>query len=87
MTLNSAGLMTLQGVGFTLAGAVAQALGPATAIALAGGFGVTATLVLLRPDLRSKPTAHQTPEAPRAEAGIGPGAVALTPESPPIPPQ
>jgi MFS family permease len=54
MTLNSAGLMTLQGVGFTLAGAVAQAVGPATAIALAGGCGITSTLVLLRPDLRPK---------------------------------
>jgi hypothetical protein len=52
MTLNSAGLMTLQGVGFVLAGAIAQAFGPATAIALAGGGGITATLVLLRPEAR-----------------------------------
>jgi len=62
MTLNSAGLMTLQGVGFTLAGAIAQAVGPATAIALAGGCGITSTLVLLGPDLRPNPTPHQTPE-------------------------
>src|SRR6266498_4206296 len=62
MTLNSAGLMTLQGVGFTLAGAIAQAVGPATAIALAGGCGITSTLVLLGPDLRPNPTPHETPE-------------------------
>ena len=52
MTLNSAGLMTLQGVGFTLAGAIAQAVGPAIAIAIAGGLGLAATTVLLRYDLR-----------------------------------
>lgn len=52
MTLNSAGLMTLQGVGFTLAGAIAQGIGPAIAIAIAGGLGLTATTALLRSDLR-----------------------------------
>jgi hypothetical protein len=55
MTLNSAGLMTLQGLGFTLAGAIAQAVGPAPAIALAGACGIASTLVLLWPDLRPKP--------------------------------
>jgi hypothetical protein len=52
MTLNSAGLMTLQGVGFTLAGAIAQGIGPAAAIAVAGGCGLAATTLLLRRDLR-----------------------------------
>jgi hypothetical protein len=52
MTLNSAGLMTLQGVGFTLAGAIAQGIGPAIAIAIAGSLGLTATTALLRSDLR-----------------------------------
>lgn len=54
MTLNSAGLMTLQGFGFVLAGAVAQATGAAIAIALAGGCGIATTFLLLRPDLRSR---------------------------------
>ncbi|HZD69905.1 MAG TPA: MFS transporter [Actinomycetes bacterium] len=51
MTLNTAGLMTLQGVGFTLAGAIAQAVGPAIAIVIAGGLGLGATIALLRSDL------------------------------------
>jgi len=54
MTLNSAGLMTLQGVGFTLAGAIAQGIGPAIAIAIAGSLGLTATTALLRSDLRPR---------------------------------
>jgi len=70
MTLNSAGLMTLQGVGFILAGAIAQVVGPATAIAIAGGCGITATLVLLRPDLRQKPTAHEKPEPGPVEVPV-----------------
>ncbi len=37
MTLYSAGLMTLQGLGFALAGAVAQGVGASAAIAIAGG--------------------------------------------------
>jgi MFS family permease len=71
MTLNSAGLMTLQGVGFTLAGAVAQGVGASTAIAIAGGCGIVSTVVLLRPDRRS--TASHAPETPRAEAQAGSG--------------
>jgi predicted MFS family arabinose efflux permease len=51
MTLNSAGLMTLQGVGFTLAGAIAEAVGPAIAIVIAGGLGLGATTALLRSEL------------------------------------
>jgi hypothetical protein len=66
MTLNTAGLMTLQGVGFTLAGAVAQGFGASAAIAIAGGCGIVSTVVLLRPDRRS--TASHAPETPRAEA-------------------
>jgi hypothetical protein len=50
MTLYSAGLMTLQGVGFTLAGAIAQAVGSAAAIAIAGALGLTATVTLLHSD-------------------------------------
>ena len=66
MTLNTAGLMTLQGIGFTLAGAVAQGFGASAAIAIAGGCGIVSTVVLLRPDRRS--TASHAPETPRAEA-------------------
>jgi Transmembrane secretion effector len=72
MTLNSAGLMTLQGVGFTLAGAIAQGVGPAIAIAVAGGLGLTATTALLRSDLRprrlriDRPTQRRKP--PHASA-------------------
>jgi len=46
MTLNSAGLMTLQGAGFALAGAIGGLIGAAGAVALAGvcGLGVVALL-------------------------------------------
>src|SRR5262249_59467859 len=47
MTLNSAGLMTSQGLGFVLAGALAQIVGPADAIALAGCCGIAATVILM----------------------------------------
>ena len=46
MALNSAGLMTLQGLGFAFAGAVAQAIGSAGAIGLAGACGLVAVAVL-----------------------------------------
>lgn len=49
MTLSSAGLMALQGLGFTAAGAVAGALGPAGAIATAGGCGLAVVALLSRP--------------------------------------
>jgi predicted MFS family arabinose efflux permease len=66
MTLSSAGLMTLQGIGFTLAGALAQASTPATTVALAGVCGITTTLVLLRPERRPTRTAQQTTEIRKA---------------------
>jgi hypothetical protein len=46
MTLSSAGLMTLQGVGFALAGALGGLLGPATAVALAGVSGLVVVAAL-----------------------------------------
>jgi MFS family permease len=52
MTLNAAGLMTLQGLGFTLAGAVAQLVGAGAAVAVAGVCGLAVVAVLLRDDLR-----------------------------------
>lgn len=54
MTVSTAGLMALQGIGFTLAGAVAEAVGPGSAIAIAGCCGLAATGTLLRGDLRSR---------------------------------
>jgi MFS family permease len=51
MTVSTGGLMALQGLGFALAGAVAQLVGPAAAIAIAGCGGTAATVVLLRRDL------------------------------------
>ncbi len=48
MAVNTAGLLTLQGVGFAIAGAVAQVVGPSLAIAFAGGCGLV-TFALLRP--------------------------------------
>ncbi len=47
MTLSTSGLMSLQGIGFALAGAVAQATGPAAAIAIAGVCGLVATAALM----------------------------------------
>jgi hypothetical protein len=46
MAVNTAGLMTLQGLGFAIAGGVVQVVGPSTAIALAGGCGLVAVAVL-----------------------------------------
>lgn len=66
MTINQAGLMTLQGFGFVLAGALAQILGPADAIALAGCCGIAATVVLVGRELR--PTRGPDPETVRAPA-------------------
>jgi len=45
MALNTAGLMTLQGVGFALACAIAQAVGAALAIVIAGVLGLFAALL------------------------------------------
>jgi MFS transporter len=65
MTLNTAGLMTTQGLGFALAGALAQVVGSAAAIAIAGACGLVVVL-LLRPRVASRPgerTVAVTPDA------------------------
>jgi hypothetical protein len=54
MSLNSAGVMALQGAGFTLAGALAQALGPGTAIAVSGGCGIATVFLLSAPGFRNR---------------------------------
>lgn len=64
MTLNSAGLMALQGIGFTLAGAVAQAFGAAPTIAIAGVCGVATSITLLRRDFPTLVTRHRTEPHP-----------------------
>ena len=66
MTLNQAGLMALQGIGFTLAGAVGQALGPEAAVTAAGACGLAVTVALLGPGARA---AGQAPAPPGAVAG------------------
>jgi hypothetical protein len=48
MAINTAGLMTIQGLGFAAAGALAELLAPAYVIAVAGGCGLV-TILLLRP--------------------------------------
>jgi MFS family permease len=48
MAINTAGLMTIQGIGFAAAGALAEVLAPANVIAAAGACGLLAIL-LLRP--------------------------------------
>ena len=48
MTISSAGLMTIQGLGFTAAGAVAELVSPGVVVALAGVGGLL-TIAVLRP--------------------------------------
>jgi MFS family permease len=48
MAVNTAGLMTIQGLGFAAAGALAQVLPPSVVIALAGAGGLL-TILVLRP--------------------------------------
>jgi MFS family permease len=52
MVVNTAGLMTLQGLGFAIAGGVAQLVGPSVAITIAGGCGL-ASVALLKPAANS----------------------------------
>ncbi len=54
MTLSIAGLATLEGIGFALGGALAQALNPAAAILIAGISGIAVTVVLLGRELRPR---------------------------------
>jgi MFS family permease len=51
MAINQAGLMTAQGLGFAVAGAVAQAISPGATIALAGAAGL-AVVALVASDLQ-----------------------------------
>ncbi|MES4907880.1 MULTISPECIES: MFS transporter [unclassified Streptomyces] len=60
--LHFSGLLTMQGVGATLAGAVAQHTSPATAMAVMAVVSVTVTLALA-PGLRP----HSSPKAPAAD--------------------
>lgn len=53
MTLSNAGLMTLQGLGFALAGGIGQLVGPAAAIVIAGVCGLAVVATLLGRDLRT----------------------------------
>lgn len=75
MTVSTAGLMALQGAGFALAGAAAQALGPGTAIAASGGCGIAAVLLLSGRGLRarSRNLRHDKEEAACQELASTPG--------------
>jgi len=66
MSVSSAGLMALQGAGFTLAGALAQALGPATAIAVSGGCGLATVFLLAGPGFRTRRIANSTHDTEEA---------------------
>jgi Transmembrane secretion effector len=61
MAISTAGLLTLQGLGFALAGAAAQLVGPAWAIAGAGACGLV-TVMWLRP--RAGDAAARVSDAP-----------------------
>jgi hypothetical protein len=52
MAINSSALIALQGLGFALAGALAQATTPADAVFIAGVAGSVVTVWLLRDELR-----------------------------------
>jgi hypothetical protein len=65
MAVNTAGLLTLQAIGFALAGAVAGITGPGLAITLAGGSGI-AIVALLRPR-RAEAVARQNEELTPAQ--------------------
>jgi MFS family permease len=61
MALNQAGLMTLQGLGFAAAGAIAGAIGSGRAIALAGCLGLVVTFFLaLSGQYRSSSTSRSS---------------------------
>jgi MFS family permease len=76
ITVSSAGLMALQGAGFTVAGALAQALGPGMAITVSGGCGMAAVLLLSGPGFRTRrnrTAAHDREEAACLELASTPG--------------
>ncbi len=61
MTLNTAGVMTSQGLGFALAGALAEVVGAGTAIAVAGLCGLILVL-LLRPRVTGERRQEPAPQ-------------------------
>jgi predicted MFS family arabinose efflux permease len=75
MAVNTAGLLTMQALGFALAGAVAGIAGPARTIAGAGLCGI-AIVICLRPRQRA---AHSRPSSGNTEARGADSA--LTPQS------
>jgi Major Facilitator Superfamily len=61
MTVSWSGQMAVQGLGFALAGALAEAVGPAGAVACAGGCGLLGTVALMRADLWRRPRFARAP--------------------------
>lgn len=78
--LHSAGMLTMQGIGAALAGAVAEYVSPATAMAVMAAVSVAVT-VLLAPGLRDEPPTvpEQPSEAGREERHAPAGAAELPP--------
>ncbi|GAA4624465.1 MFS transporter [Actinoallomurus vinaceus] len=68
--LHSAGMLTMQGVGATLAGAVAQHTSPALAMAAMAVASVAVT-VLLAPGLRGDPRTTASPDVSGADTAEG----------------
>jgi predicted MFS family arabinose efflux permease len=70
MTINQAGLMTLQGLGFALAGAEAELVGAPAAIAVAGACGLAVAMLFGRPrrDRAAGAQASETVVSSRASA-------------------
>jgi hypothetical protein len=52
-SLNTTGLMVVQGMGFAAAGALAEVLAPSTVVAIAGAVGVLGVLILRRSGRRA----------------------------------
>jgi MFS family permease len=67
--LHSAGMLTMQGVGAALAGAVAQFVAPATAMAVMAAASVTVT-VLLAPGLRGEPPRGEHHGASKSQSSL-----------------
>jgi predicted MFS family arabinose efflux permease len=69
MAVNTAGLLTLQALGFALAGAVAGIIGPGRAIAVAGLCGIV-IVICLRPRKREERGRHPQRELTSPQGGL-----------------
>jgi hypothetical protein len=70
MTLNAAGLATFEGIGFTIGGAAAQAIGPAAAVFAAGVCGITMTILLVGQEIWPSGKSTSRPSERKAVAQV-----------------